>query len=97
MSQQRDELLRALRDALAEARELIAAYHGEPGWAEYQHSPEMKRINTALSRVYDAVQVGAVLAGAADAPNVIRFEHEGETISAIAVVRVARTGTEGNT
>lgn len=43
-----ETLTERLVSALAEARELIRAYHGLPGWAEYQHSPEMKRINGAL-------------------------------------------------
>ena len=43
-----DTLTERLVSALTEARYLIGAYHGEPGWVEYQQSPEMKRINGVL-------------------------------------------------
>ncbi len=38
-----------LREACYEALELVKTWHGEPGWTTYHdHSPEMKRIRTAL-------------------------------------------------
>lgn len=49
---------RELRAALAEAIDLIHAYHGEPGWSDYQASPEMKRLKAAL-----ALRGGAVSGG----------------------------------
>ena len=38
------------RHALFTARTAIKALHGEPGWPQYQHSPEMKEINDTLGR-----------------------------------------------
>lgn len=40
----------ALYAALKEARELIRIFHGNAGWREYQCSPEIKRIDSALRR-----------------------------------------------
>ena len=53
------ELFEQLKSALAEARSLIAAYHGEPGWADYQYSPEMKRINSAMAAACDVAALGS--------------------------------------
>lgn len=57
----RDDLIASLivqlvtmRDALAEAKGLVEFYHGEPAWDIYdKNSPEMKRINAALSASTD--------------------------------------------
>jgi len=38
-----------LRKALKKAKETIYAWHGNIAWKEYQHSPEMRVINEALS------------------------------------------------
>lgn len=35
-------------EALKVARETIKALHGDIGWAEYQHSPEMRAIDAAV-------------------------------------------------
>jgi hypothetical protein len=40
---------KALVAELTEAVEIIRFLHGVPGWTEYQHSPEMKRIAAALA------------------------------------------------
>ena len=37
-------------EALKSARVTIKALHGPVGWKQYQHSPEMQRINAALGR-----------------------------------------------
>lgn len=46
--------------ALAEARDLVHSYYREPGWAEYQQSPEMKRINGAMDAAYKMRRVEAM-------------------------------------
>lgn len=38
-----------LLNALNEAVGLLRIFHGEPGWLQYQCSPEMKRINSAIA------------------------------------------------
>ncbi len=45
------EAQRPLVDALKKARETIYAWHGEVAWPQYQQSPEMKAINSALAKV----------------------------------------------
>ena len=47
-----------LRGALREALGLIRILHGEPGWEEYQSSPEMKRIAAALRAQKPSEPVG---------------------------------------
>ncbi len=41
--------LAAAKQALQVAKDTIKIWHGEVAWPEYQHSPEMDKINTALS------------------------------------------------
>ena len=40
---------RALNEALKTAKRTIHAWHGGIGWEQYQHSPEMKKINQAIN------------------------------------------------
>ena len=60
-----DDLFYQLQAALAEARQIIRSFHGEPGWSDYQHSPEMKCINAALAAAYDVAGPGRT---SSDAP-----------------------------
>lgn len=59
-----DLAISALRDtgrveaALSEAVCLIEFYHGPAAWTEYQSSPEMKRIRSALDNLRAAVEKG---------------------------------------
>lgn len=64
------ELFERLAAALAEARSLLRSYHGEPGWSEYQQSPEMRRINGAMDASYKMSR------GAAPSPDPVVPEQE---------------------
>lgn len=45
-----DNAEKELLEALRTAHRTIFALHGEIAWPEYQHSPEMKKINGALRK-----------------------------------------------
>lgn len=48
---------KALSTALVEANQLIRLWHGEEAWDIYEkHSPEMRRINSALALLADTQQ-----------------------------------------
>lgn len=45
------ELVIELRNALAHARQIIHAWHGEPGWETYlKCAPEMRMVNEAIDK-----------------------------------------------